>query len=386
MSTQTNSTNSSAPSGKVRRYLRLILRAGDRLLYKRDYAVESMFEIFIRKLVSDLTRGGIVDEGDSYYAVIIPGYEHEMLATPLLLSTEHKLNKAHPWISLEFDDHAHPDEPLTYYTVEIHIMEKSVVYRRNFEVSKLIPFFRRIEPALVHIGALRDGDSYQPQIFAREDDQAELDREEFSELKKEAGSLVEIVSDADELVEFPEKSLSDYQVEETIGDAPAEDSLKVVITRSALTATQEIARRRAGVEEGGVLIGNVFKNGSSSNYLVEISGHIFAEEARGSQFELRYTFESWQKWKTQLTESYPDCRIVGWYHTHLIKMKHFNEETQQTESTEHFFSLSDLFMHRQFFPDKWYVAMVLNPLGEAVCFQWRGSDIVRSRGFYVVKG
>ncbi len=43
-------------------------------------------------------------------------------------------------------------------------------------------------------------------------------------------------------------------------------------------------------------------------------------------------------------------------------------------------------MHRQFFPQKWYVAMVLNPKGEAAFFRWRGHDIVRARGFHVARG
>ena len=49
-----------------------------------------------------------------------------------------------------------------------------------------------------------------------------------------------------------------------------------------------------------------------------------------------------------------------------------------------FFSQDDRFLHRQFFPDEFYVAMVLDPNGDYVFFQWRDGRIVLCPGIGIL--
>jgi proteasome lid subunit RPN8/RPN11 len=384
----TTNTTSPEPGGEVRKYLRLVLLSSDSaMLYKKDFEPRIVFEEFVRSLVIDLVPSGVVENGDLYSAVIIPRYEE--MDTPSL-RLEHdsaKVNESRPWISLEFEEGLDPERPVSYFTVEIRVRTKHRIYRNDFHLYKLNHFFRRIESALRRMGVLHPGDRYIVQIFAREDGKAELERDEVYALKDEASSLVELSPDEEQKPpEFARKSLDDYEAEESVGEKGAGGSIEIVVTRPALTTLQAVARRRAKVEVGGVLVGNVYSGTGPSSYLVEISDHIFAEGALSSEVELRYTFESWQKRSTELKERFPDRRIVGWYHTHLVKAAVIDEAGQTVQETEHFFSVSDHFMHRQFFPDKWYVAMVLNPQGEAAFFRWRGNDIVREPVFHVVRG
>jgi hypothetical protein len=48
-----------------------------------------------------------------------------------------------------------------------------------------------------------------------------------------------------------------------------------------------------------------------------------------------------------------------------------------------FFSRDDVFLHRQFFPEEWYVALVLDPQGNCRFFQWQGNEIVMCGGYHV---
>jgi hypothetical protein len=370
--------------GKVRKYFRLVLTSTERgTLFQKDLDVKDLFGNVVRVLVSNMITEGILTEGLRYSAVIIPRYGGVPHFKPEASVDTQPRKELGGWLSLEFDDAALPDTPISYCTMEVRVSGMPLTCRQDFKLQ-IEHAFSRLEKALAKSGVLHEEDKYTYDLFAREDNDSDLEPDKGYLSKAEADELVEISPDEEGKVELPEKSLADYEIKETVGTEPPRESVQIVITRSAFNAVQTIARNGAKVEEGGVLVGNVFRVPSSSTHLVEISGHIFAEEARGSEFELRYTFESWQKRTAELKEKFPGRRVVGWYHTHLVKARVFDEQEQQSSMTEHFFSSSDHFMHRQFFPEKWYVAMVLNPSGEAVFFQWNGNDIVRSKGFYVV--
>jgi hypothetical protein len=135
-----------------------------------------------------------------------------------------------------------------------------------------------------------------------------------------------------------------------------------------------------------MLVGYIYTDAAGPGYLVQITDYIPAEGALSHIAELRYTFESWQRRTTLLKERFPGKRIVGWYHTHLVQMEFYTDDSRQaTFATSLFFSRDDIFMHRQFFREKWYVAMVLDPQGNAAFFQWTGDQIQLGRRFYVIE-
>ena len=370
--------------GKARRYFRLVLFSPERCpVFQKDFDVKDLFEPVVKMLLREMIAQKMLTVGVSVSTIIIPRYEGTPHVKPEAFVETQPRKKMRGWLSLEFDEAPLPDKPISYCTLEVRVEGMPVICRQDFKL-KIEHAFIQLENALVKRGVLDEEEKYTYELFAREDNESELEPDRGYLSKAEADELVQISFEDEGKVELPERSLADYEIKETIGTEPPPDSVQIVITRSAFNAVQTIARNGAKVEEGGVLVGNVFKVPSSSTHLVEISGHIFAEEARGSQFELRYTFESWQKRTAELKEKFPGRRVVGWYHTHLVKAKVFDEQDHQTSITEHFFSSSDHFMHRQFFPEKWYVVMVLNPSGEAVFFQWNGNNIDRSKGFYVI--
>ena len=378
----TDSTSLASRDGRVRKYFRVVAVSADlRKLHQRDFEVKELFGTFVRVLVSNMITLGVLTEGLHYSALIIPRYTGTPRFKPQVIVETKPRKEVDGWLAMEFEEGPLPDQPVAYCTLEVRVKGMMVTCRQDFE-------FKLKQISLDHLIAkdevFREQEAHSFELFAREDDESEL-RDKGYLSKAEADELVELAPEDEGQVTLPEKSLSQFEIEEVVGRMPEPDDLQIVIMRSAYEAVQTIARNGAQVEEGGVLVGNVFQVPSAATHLVEISAHILAEEARGTQFELRYTFESWQKRTAELKEKFPGRRVVGWYHTHLLKANVFDELEQQMTATEHFFSASDHFMHRQFFPEKWYVAMVLNPSGEAVFFQWDGNDIVRSAGFYVVK-
>lgn len=379
------------PSGQQKqpvKYLRVMLSTDERgLLYRKDFEAANIFDIFVQTFVGELVRDGTIIEGEHYVALIIPRYDPYLRQRPSVRVDPARAAEPRPWISLEFEGAVRPDTPLTFFTLELRVRERSLIYRQDFQLYEIDYFFRRLEQALLRLGVLHHGEYYWRQIFAREDDQADFEREEVYALKQEVTSLVEIAPVQVAAPAFPRKSLSDYVIQETVGAPEDAGPVKILIARPTLEAIQRIARAGVPVEQGGMLVGNVYQESDQSGFLVEITDHILAEEARSSISELRYTFESWQRQTALLRERYPGKRIVGWYHTHLVRMEFYTDEIRQTiHATELFFSRDDMFMHRQFFREKWYVAMVLDPQGNAVFFHWEGDEVVTSRGFYVIQG
>ena len=380
------STTSSPASrdGSVRRYFRLVLSSAEGgTLVAKDFDVKHLFDEVVRMLVSNMIIDGVLSEGLRYSAVIIPRYEGTPHFKSEVIVDNQPRKEPEEALGIAFEEGPFADRPIKFCTLEVRVKGMTITCRQDFKLK--IELTSILIDDLRKIAVSRDREKYTYELFAREDNESTLEPDKGYLSKAEADELVEIAPADEAKVELPQRSLDQYEIEDIVGAEPAPDAVQIVITRSVFEAVQAIARNGAKVEEGGVLVGNVFRVPSSESHLVEISGHIFAEEARGTQFELRYTFESWQKRTAELKEKFPGRRVTGWYHTHLLKAKVLDDQHQRTVITEHFFSSSDHFMHRQFFPEKWYVAMVLNPAGEAVFFQWNGNEIVRSNGFYVVK-
>lgn len=375
------------PHGGLRRYFRLVMTDVESgVVIPKDFEVTQLFTVGVKSILRDMVRDGLLSAGLHVSALIIPRYEGKPQFKPAVFVDAKPRQRNHAWLAIEFEGEPQPDTPVRFCTLEVRVAGMTITCRQDFELkvelSSILLDKDSMRGTVVH-----EEGKYTYQLFAREDNESSLgpDKGHGRLSKAEADELVEISPLEETTVALPEKSLDDFEIEEVVGVKPPSDSVQIVITRTALKAVQQIARNGAKVEEGGVLVGNVFTVPSASAHLVEISAQIFAEEARGTEFELRYTFESWQKRTAELKENFPGRRVVGWYHTHLLKAKVFDEDHQQMSVTEHFFSSSDDFMHRQFFPEKWYVAMVLNPAGEAAFFQWDGNEIVRAKGFYVAK-
>jgi len=362
-------------------YLRLIIQPqGGAQRYQIDVEAQLVFSDYARRLIRELTQDCTIKSGETCLALIIPRYPPaQMRARPHIDFNLDKAWEAREWLTMELEEGLRPDAQIAFFTLEIRARERELIYRHDFSVQELSAFERRILTALAQAGAVVSGQTVSLGWYARQDPEAKF------AAAPSASDLVKI-EDAEPSAlseeNFSEKDLTAYGLVEKQGVPSAAGGAQIVLARSALQAMQNIARGGATVEEGGVLVGNVFRQPRGAGYLIEIADHLYSEKARGTQFNLKYTFEAWQQRRREMKERFPQQRIVGWYHTHLVAQEYLDRDNR-IYRTELFFSGADHFMHKEFFKEKWYVALVLNPAGEAAFFHWHENRVVRAAGFYV---
>jgi proteasome lid subunit RPN8/RPN11 len=125
------------------------------------------------------------------------------------------------------------------------------------------------------------------------------------------------------------------------------------------------ARSHMKTEVCGVLIGE------KRNGVVEVRASIEALNATQAGTHVTFTQDAWETIYKVKDESYPDERIVGWYHSH--------------PGFGVFLSEHDTFIHRNFFSSPDQVAWVYDPhTDEEGCFGWVDGDIHRISNFSIV--
>ncbi|MFQ3535203.1 MAG: hypothetical protein SNJ58_04940 [Aggregatilineales bacterium] len=364
------------------------------LLYARDVDIANLCEAFIRRLVSELVEKAVIRQGEHYTARLTPHYG-EMMRTQGQLFT---LNAPPPaqssWIVLHYEPNTQPDQPITYFTLELYVRERSFIIEYDFQPQTLSADFIAygVEQALLGLGVLQDGQLYRLRFYAKDDDEAQFDKEHLPTLKRKAASLIEFVSEEPELPAFPFRDPNGYPGVVSVGQALSQaDDIRIFVRRGTYEALLQAAKASDQVEVGGILVGNVYRPTDGGRLIVEVSDFIISEGLIASMTELRYTFESWQSHQARLREQLPGKRIVGWYHTHVVTLPTSSAQSLATQDeleagrdgTTMFFSQHDAFMHSQFFADEWYVALVLDPWGKSQFFQWKNGQIVPCPAYYL---
>ena len=366
------------------RYLKLELRAIDqRVLYEKDVDVPSAFELFIRTLVSDLVGDGTLCRGEHYSALVIPRYGDRFRESPILVVSHEQAGEQADWIEMRPEGPLQPDSPIDHVTVELRVQERSLVYRRDYRVPEVARHYvcYGVTQALLGLGVLKNGEQYYTLLYARDDDQAQFDREHIPALQRQAASLVELMPDESPAVAFPFRDPSMYGKAEVVGQVGPED-IRIFAARATVDRWMAEARLPADVERGGLLVGRVYQATDGGRHLVEVSDLIVSQYTASSMVELRYTFESWRSNRAMLKKEFPGKRIVGWYHSHLVDVTLVSKENR-VELTKMFFSREDVFLHKQFFLDPWYVAMVLDAQGNNLFFQWKNDDVAPCGGYHI---
>ncbi len=137
------------------------------------------------------------------------------------------------------------------------------------------------------------------------------------------------------------------------------DALPVVIPESVLEQILEYSEQDLRRELGGFLIGCVSDAGAAR---IEVRHFLPAVDARSRVASLTFTHETWAQLHREMEARFSGQILVGWHHTH--------------PDLGVFLSGYDLFIHRHFFPHRWQVALVLDPVRhEFSFFQWRGDDV-----------
>ncbi|MGB1251952.1 MAG: Mov34/MPN/PAD-1 family protein [Candidatus Promineifilaceae bacterium] len=143
------------------------------------------------------------------------------------------------------------------------------------------------------------------------------------------------------------------------GNYPAQNATVIWLDERPLRIMQAHAKSSMRREVAGVMVGPRPEKQPDGRYLVHVRDMIVAKHTRMSGASVTYTPESWRYMNDKLAEKYPDddMVMVGWYHTH--------------PGFGIFLSNMDLFIHTNFFTQKWHIAYVLDPVGErSGFFSW----------------
>lgn len=116
-------------------------------------------------------------------------------------------------------------------------------------------------------------------------------------------------------------------------------------------------------ELGGVLVGTLEED-KEKRAVVKIVAAIPAEHTEANLSSVKFTAESWEHINAVMESDYPDCKIVGWFHTH--------------PGFGIFLSSWDLFIQRHFFNLPWQIAYVVDPVNlRKGFFGWQNGEIVK---------
>jgi proteasome lid subunit RPN8/RPN11 len=146
---------------------------------------------------------------------------------------------------------------------------------------------------------------------------------------------------------------------------PAQIGVKLQIDSEVTRRIRQHARAHMKTEVCGVLIGELCDD------TVEVQASIEASSAAQAGTHVTFTQDAWEEIYRVKDETYPDHRIVGWYHSH--------------PGFGVFLSEHDTFIHRNFFSSPNQVAWVYDPhTDEEGCFGWFEGQIQRIAALSIV--
>lgn len=153
-------------------------------------------------------------------------------------------------------------------------------------------------------------------------------------------------------------------------NVPAPIDLPIFLDRKAADAIERHALSDTSVELGGILLGKECLDSATGQPFVWITQSLEAKHYANTQASFTYTHDSWEEITRERDRLFPDCDIVGWYHTH--------------PSFGIFLSHHDLFIHQHFFAQPLQVAYVVDPINQSRgFFQWREGGLAQVSGFYL---
>ncbi len=126
----------------------------------------------------------------------------------------------------------------------------------------------------------------------------------------------------------------------------------VFMSNAAFEFIEDYSRTDTSREIGGFLLGHY--SGDQDDFKVWIEAAVEAAYVETSKAGLRFTHRTWEFLAETREQNFPDCRVVGWFHTH--------------PGLGTFISKHDLFIHDTFFESFWKVSYVIDPLSEEHAF------------------
>ena len=154
-------------------------------------------------------------------------------------------------------------------------------------------------------------------------------------------------------------------------EVPGPIDMPIFLDRLTADAIERHALSDTTVELGGILLGKECLDTATGQPFVWVTQALEAKHYANTQASFTYTHDSWEEISRERDRLYPDCDIVGWYHTH--------------PSFGIFLSHHDLFIHRNFFAQPLQVAYVVDPINQSRgFFQWRDGGLAQVGGFFLI--
>lgn len=178
----------------------------------------------------------------------------------------------------------------------------------------------------------------------------------------------------------PEKDVTNLNNEENVkefkgeNDKNIEDEAEtdeevgscVYLSSGVFEFIDEYVKNDTSQELGGFLLG--YYQGDKNNFSVWIEGAVEAAYTEPSRSGLKFTHRTWEVLAEEIDKHYPDCYIVGWFHSH---------PGLGTYLTKH-----DIFIHEMFFSSYWQVSYVIDPLlREHAFYGWNHYDEISPISF-----
>ncbi len=143
-------------------------------------------------------------------------------------------------------------------------------------------------------------------------------------------------------------------------DPLASSAVKVFLSQAAYCRISLHAASELDDEVGGALVGLWCVDRDSDEQFVVIQHMLPARHTRQGSVYLTFTQDTLVGFHDELDRNYAGKKIVGWYHTHPrmgIFLSHY-----------------DTFLHNNFFPEPWQVALVVEPHKSLGGFFIRSAD------------
>ncbi len=398
-----------------------IMRPDGSSIFETDFLAD-YFDGLIRNLASILVEKKIFHDGEPYNARILPRSGADaQFDKPVILDGKDIADDAPGFLDIVFEGLESPVDPITYLTTQIRSKETNMLYRFDWRIHSLLQsLIRSVTQILLDDGILHQGDRFRCVLSAHAQGRPRIDpvaavkklsatpppskadsrdlgeitiseseRQPTTPPAKAIDDLDIKIEQVEELIKPEDKSTKSYSNVETVG-VIAEDEIPIFFKRSALAQAHQSAHVSAkAVEEvGGFLLGKVLRDPESTRLFVEISEVVEADQAKGTYVSLDFNYNAWRQVLDRLDRELKGKVPVGWYHTHLISqalaVPTSESENEYTAYYVPFFSSPDLFIHRNFFPDPWHVALVMDlRCGKQVFFTWHKSEIQFTGGYYL---
>jgi proteasome lid subunit RPN8/RPN11 len=156
----------------------------------------------------------------------------------------------------------------------------------------------------------------------------------------------------------------------------AQPLVKVFLSQSAYGRIVLHSTSELDDEVGGALIGLWCEDRDTAENFVVVQHMLPARHTRQGSVYLTFTQDTIVDFHDEIEKNYNGKKIVGWYHTHPrmgIFLSHY-----------------DTWLHKNFFPEPWQVALVVEPHTSLAGFFVRRDDDsldpTRYFGFYELNG